>query len=166
MFNRNFHQWRSFAKEAYDFTSTIFKAYCAIQVTREYLFNFAYIMGPSMLPTFDLTGDMVVVDALSRRQGKLGLGDVVLVRSPENPRKIVTKRLIGMEGDSISFNADPRNTDKWQSIVVPKGHVWVQGDNVYDSRDSRHFGAVPYALLQGRVVWRMSIYGSAGKIVS
>lgn len=108
-----------------------------------------------MLPTFDLTSNMVLVDALSRRQGKLGLGDVVLVRSPENPSKVVTKRLIGMEGDRMTFNADPRNSDKFESVVVPKGHVWVQGDNIYDSRDSRQFGAVPYALLQGRVFWKV-----------
>ena len=36
-------------------------------------------------------------------------------------------------------------------LQVPKGHVWLQGDNAINSTDSRHYGPVPYALLQGRV---------------
>jgi len=41
---------------------------------------------------------------------------------------------------------------------VPKGHVWVQGDNIYDSRDSRQFGPVPYGLIQGRAFLRVRIF--------
>lgn len=36
------------------------------------------------------------------------------------------------------------------------GHVWIQGDNVYASYDSRHFGPVPYGLVQGKVFLRVS----------
>jgi len=39
---------------------------------------------------------------------------------------------------------------------VPKGHVWIQGDNVYASRDSRHFGPVPYGLIRGKVFFRVT----------
>jgi hypothetical protein len=38
---------------------------------------------------------------------------------------------------------------------VPKGHVWLQGDNAYNSTDSRHYGPVPYALIQGKVFYRV-----------
>lgn len=34
---------------------------------------------------------------------------------------------------------------------VPKGHVWLQGDNFNNSTDSRHYGPVPYAMIRGRV---------------
>ena len=39
-------------------------------------------------------------------------------------------------------------------VQVPKGHVWLQGDNIVNSTDSRHYGPVPYTLLRGRVLLR------------
>ncbi|GAB2296907.1 hypothetical protein Dimus_031009 [Dionaea muscipula] len=152
----NFQLWRSFAKEAMDASMLIVKLVCLLQVTRTHVFNFALVYGPSMLPTISLSGDIVLVDCISPRIGKMGRGDIVIVRSPENPRKVVTKRLAGIEGDHMTFAVDPQSdSGECKTVVVPKGYVWVQGDNVYDSRDSRTFGAVPYGLLQGRVFWRV-----------
>ena len=37
------------------------------------------------------------------------------------------------------------------TVQIPKGHVWLQGDNTLNSTDSRAYGPVPYNLLQGRV---------------
>ncbi len=42
-------------------------------------------------------------------------------------------------------------------LEVPKGHVWLVGDNSEDSYDSRDFGPIPYALLQSRVFYRVSL---------
>ncbi|XP_022926355.1 mitochondrial inner membrane protease subunit 1-like isoform X1 [Cucurbita moschata] len=67
----------------------------------------------------------------------------------------MAKRLMGMEGDSVTYVVDPKNNDWCETVVVPKGHVWIEGDNMYDSKDSRYFGAVPYGLLQGKVFWRL-----------
>jgi mitochondrial inner membrane protease subunit 1 len=41
-------------------------------------------------------------------------------------------------------------------IRVPKGHVWIEGDNVVNSIDSRDYGPVPEATLKGRVLARVS----------
>lgn len=38
------------------------------------------------------------------------------------------------------------------SAQVPPGHVWLTGDNLILSRDSREYGPVPLALVKGRVV--------------
>lgn len=35
---------------------------------------------------------------------------------------------------------------------VPEGHCWVIGDNLPWSRDSRHFGPMPLALIKGKVI--------------
>lgn len=41
-------------------------------------------------------------------------------------------------------------------LQVPQGHVWLQGDNVVNSTDSRNYGPVPAALVKGKVVYRVS----------
>ena len=35
---------------------------------------------------------------------------------------------------------------------VPEGHIWLEGDNLPWSRDSREFGPVPLALVIGKVI--------------
>jgi signal peptidase I len=40
-------------------------------------------------------------------------------------------------------------------VRVPRGHVWLEGDNARNSTDSRAYGPVPAALLRGRVVARV-----------
>lgn len=40
--------------------------------------------------------------------------------------------------------------DRGATIKVPKGHVWVEGDNATQSVDSRQIGAVPASLVLGR----------------
>nr|GEZ71630.1 mitochondrial inner membrane protease subunit 1 [Tanacetum cinerariifolium] len=45
---------------------------------------------------------------------------------------------------------------------VSKGHVWIQGDNIYASNDSRNFGPIPYGLIKGKVwykVWPLDSFG-------
>lgn len=71
-----------------------------------------------MLPTLNLTGDVLLVEHLSPLLDKLGPGDVILVRSPDNPRKTVTKRILGMEGDTVTFLADPSRSDRYISLKV------------------------------------------------
>jgi hypothetical protein len=59
-------------------------------------------------------------------------------------------------------------------LTVPPGHVWVQGDNLAVSRDSREYGPVPLGTVRGRVlctVWprprpvdaEVSPFGGAGR---
>lgn len=74
--------------------------------------------GPSMLPTLNMSGDVLITEHVSSRLGKLGIGDVILVTSPENPRRTVTKRILGMEGDSVTFSLDPYNTYRSRTLVV------------------------------------------------
>lgn len=76
------------------------------------------VYGPSMLPAINLEGDLVLVERISPRINRVGHGDIVLVRSPENPRKTITKRITGMEGDSVTFAYDSRQYDRWKTIIV------------------------------------------------
>lgn len=73
--------------------------------------------GPSMLPTLNLTGDVVLSEHVSHRLGRVGPGDIVLVRSPLDPTKFVTKRVGGVEGDRVTF-LEPRISDTCRTFVV------------------------------------------------
>ncbi|KAG8386496.1 hypothetical protein BUALT_Bualt03G0154600 [Buddleja alternifolia] len=160
-------QWRSTAKEVFDHSILFAQFLSILHLTDTYICSPTLVYGPSMLPTLNFTGDVLLVDKLSPLLGKVGTGDVVLVRSPENPRKTITKRVLGMEGDRVTFLLDPAHSARSHSLVVPKGHVWIQGDNIYASNDSRHVGPIPYGLILGRVFCRLSsgnMYGHLGTL--
>ncbi|PWZ03377.1 LexA/Signal peptidase [Testicularia cyperi] len=42
-----------------------------------------------------------------------------------------------------------------QYITIPRGHVWLAGDNMANSTDSRHYGPVPLGLIRGKAVARI-----------
>lgn len=81
-------------------------------------------MRPALTP-----GDYVVVNRWAYRFRDPREGDVVLLRSPEGPRFLV-KRVVN---------------------VVDREKVFVIGDNLERSRDSRHFGPVHRSAIIGRV---------------
>ena len=58
--------------------------------------------------------------------------------SPVNPMKLVTKRIIAMENDIVQT----RRTHPFQKFTVPTGHLWVEGDEAYHSKDSNDYGPV------------------------
>ncbi|XLR25261.1 hypothetical protein S83_053161 [Arachis hypogaea] len=152
---RNLGLLGSFAKEGLEKAFSLGKFFCFLHVTDTYLVTFVVTSGPSMLPTIDLIPTMFFGERISTRFGKVTCGDIVIIRSPQNPRKLLAKRLVGMEDDTVTYISNPDEPDKQETIVVPKGHVWIQGDNAYKSNDSRNFGAVPYGLIQHRLFWRV-----------
>lgn len=135
-----------------------------------------------MLPTLAARGDVVLAESLSVRAGRLRVGDVVVARSPTNPRHTVCKRVLGLGGDvvevgepihsssssssssstSSSHSPSPNNSN---GIIVPKGHAWLQGDNLLNSTDSRSYGPVPVALVRARVYFRAWPPSRAGRVV-
>lgn len=158
-------QWRSKAKEAAQRTVIIVKFLCLLHVTDAYIISPSIVHGTSMLPTLNARGDVLLAERISHRVGKLKLGDIIFVRSPINPNRIVTKRVLGLAGDVVSFNDGAWHSSVSKTLVVPQGHVWIQGDNVYESNDSRHYGPVPYGLIQGKAlcrVWPLDGFGPLG----
>ena len=74
--------------------------------------------GPSMVLTFNLTGDMFLAEQLSIKFGKVSPGDIVLLCSPESSRKVMVKRLLGLESHSVTYVVDPMKSDRCDTIVV------------------------------------------------
>jgi len=73
--------------------------------------------GVSMLPTLNVTGDILLADHLSPLLGNVGHGDLVLVRSPLNPKIRLTKRVVAVEGDTVTY-FDPLHSEASQVAVV------------------------------------------------
>lgn len=158
-------RWRSIAKEAAQRSMIIVKFLCLLHVTDNYIVSPTIVHGPSMLPTLNMRGDVLLAERISHRFGRVSLGDIIFVRSPVNPNRILTKRVLGLEGDVVSFNDGSWHNSVTKTSVVPKGHVWIQGDNVYASTDSRHYGPIPYGLIQGKAlcrVWPLDGFRSLG----
>ncbi|CAH2034413.1 unnamed protein product [Thlaspi arvense] len=147
--------WNIASREAMKSGAFVAKIYCFLHVTTNYLGFAAYAYGPSMIPTLHPSGNVLLAERISTRSQKPSRGDIVVLRSPEEPNKTPIKRVIGIEGDRISVVADPEKNVQSKTFVVPKGHVWVQGDYTQNSRDSRTFGPIPYGLIQGRVLLRV-----------
>ena len=132
---------------------------CIMHVMQTYCFDVTMCVGPSMLPTINSAGDIVLIDRMTHRLRDLVVGDVVLAKSPSDPTQTVCKRVRGVPGDHVCYSR-PRTGNmefSWnrEGITVPNGHVWLQGDNESDSTDSRHYGPVPGALVRGTVVCRI-----------
>lgn len=110
--------WRSIAGDAFSRAFLVAQAYCAVHVVNEHVCSLALVRGPSMLPALNLAGDVVAVDRVSARLGRVAPGDVVLMISPEDPRKSVAKRVVGMGGDAVTYRVDPAHSDASKTVVV------------------------------------------------
>lgn len=72
---------------------------------------------------------------------------------------VVTDIFQFLDGEDNTPNVSNQDLSKktFQSseITVPRGHVWLEGDNFQNSSDSRIYGPVPMGLVKSRVVCRL-----------
>lgn len=72
-----------------------------------------------------------------------------MFHSPLEPEKLVTKRITGVQGETISTHCPPYPRPE---AKVPRNHLWVEGDNSFHSVDSNTFGPISQALVVGKVI--------------
>ena len=90
------------------------------------------VVGESMAPTL-LGGDWLLVDPDAYRGRSPMVGELVLVPDPRSPRRLLVKRVTKLDAD---------------------GSVHVEGDAAGVSTDSRAFGSVDPATIEGRPWFR------------
>lgn len=131
----------------------------------DYVFERVMVLNVSMQPTL-YEGNLIVVNKLAYKFGKLNTGDVVIFHNPNFLEEDYIKRLIGTPGDTVSvkagvvsvngtalvepyISAPPAYEDTW---TVPLDSVFVLGDNRNSSSDSHSWGFVPIKDLVGKAL--------------
>ena len=150
-----------------------------------------FIPSKSMESTLHV-GDRVLVNKWSYGLHDVHRGDVVVFSRPKDePATNVSdliKRVIGLPGETVTIannhvyiNGQQLNEPyldagavsvavqgKWACTPtapckIPKGQLWVMGDNRTDSEDSRYFGPIPESTVVGRAffrIWPLNRLGS------
>jgi len=126
----------------------------ALHLVAEYVVAIQHVAGPSMLPTMEATGDLVLENRFIGRffPERLARGDLVTFVSPLDPKRVVCKRILGLPGDVVCVDPTGELAPSSEHVVIPKDHIWFGGDNAAWSRDSRDYGPVSIALVRGRLV--------------
>ena len=121
--------------------------------------------GFSMNPTLQ-DGEYILVNRLAYKIGHPVRGDIVVFSFPMDPKQDLIKRVIGLPGESIFVQdgkvmingvpleepyiaAPPIYNGTWE---VPKGQLFVLGDNRNESKDSHEWGLLPIENVVGRAV--------------
>ncbi|KAI5956203.1 hypothetical protein KGF54_000678 [Candida jiufengensis] len=116
-----------------------------------------------MSPTFNpgiksKSKDIVLVQKYNiKTKNHIKRGDIIMFRSPLDPEKLLTKRVIGVNNDIIF----PKSTYPKSEVKIPRNHYWVEGDNVH-SIDSNEFGPISKGLVVGKVIlvlWPLNRFG-------
>lgn len=143
---------------------------------KSYIFVEYKVEGVSMQPTYE-EGRLLSINKLGMYFDSLKRFDVVLFQL-SGTEEIYVKRVIGLPGDEIHYQDDqlfingkkvnePFLDDEKNKVNkqtgnftleeitnktrIPKGHIFVIGDNRIQSRDSRHFGLVKIVDVIGTV---------------
>ncbi|MFJ3028277.1 signal peptidase I [Curtobacterium sp. NPDC087080] len=175
-----------------DLAIIVVVALLASFLVKAYLVRAFSIPSGSMERTL-LIGDNVLVNELVPGAVPLRRGDVVVFRDPggwltSEQGDDLIKRVIGLPGDTVSccdaqgrlsvnghavdepYVVRPADVTRVSAedfdVTVPAGHVWVMGDNRYESADSRIHGTVPTSDVVGRafvVTWPVTRWGVLGR---
>ena len=142
-----------------------------------FLFRVVGVDGESMQTTL-MNRDRLL---LTSGYEEVTRGDIVVIsRGMEEP---LIKRIVAAEGDTLSIEdgrvilngeelPEPylnQTTPAFElegTVTVPEGHVFVMGDNRWDSHDSRwnDIGFVEVSDIVGKVFWRIWPLASFGTV--
>lgn len=127
------------------------------------------VRGQSMAPSYP-DGRRVWAGRFSYLGRHPARGEVVIVRSPEAPRRWELKRIVGLPHEELAWGGQglrvngaaieepyarirplPPGDDLVHTLRLGPREYFVAGDNRLYSRDSRHYGPVPRRAILARV---------------
>jgi signal peptidase I len=164
--------WAAIKTLIVDLLETFVIAGAIFVIIYAFLFRPFQVNGQSMFPTFH-DKQYVLTNLIGLRLDDLHRGDVIVFKAPEEEDKDFIKRVIGLPGDSVkvqggkvyvnnqvldesAYLAPTLRTSSGYFIqegetkIVPKGELFVLGDNRDFSKDSREFGFITRASVIGK----------------
>lgn len=126
-----------------------------IYVINTHVVSTGIITGHSMTPTFNNTTQRTWVLIWKwKAKTNVNVNDVIFLTSPIDPSQLYTKRVKACPNQLIH----PRYPDQRRKVLIPQGHIWVEGDNVH-SIDSNTYGPISKGLVVGKVVFSLWPFG-------
>jgi|694.fasta_scaffold38942_7 signal peptidase I len=114
-------------------------------------FTTIQVQGDSMFPTFH-NGERLLASHAYWLVGPVRPNDVIVV-SGEDPGEYMIKRVYKLEGETVDWlNVPETHSIAKGEYVVPKGDVYILGDNREVSEDSRRYGSVSTNRILGKIV--------------
>ena len=94
----------AFWRTQYVTSLLIFNVYAGMTLMDRYLFKVIGVHGPSMIPTFDKSDNLVVVDCFTPRFiRKPNLGEIVVTENPFKHDATLVKRITFVENEMAEF---------------------------------------------------------------
>ena len=157
----------------YEMASVVVSAILTVGIIFTFLFKISTVSGESMENTL-YNGDKLIISAVTQ---DVEYGDVVVVSQPNGYEKVLIKRVIAVDGQTVWFNEDtnkvvvdgkeldePYIKEEMEFLLsmtklyrVPEGKIFVMGDNRNDSADSRSelIGMIDERYVVGKVIYRI-----------
>ncbi|PIK49081.1 mitochondrial inner membrane protease subunit [Apostichopus japonicus] len=92
--------------------------YCCTHFVTEYMVDFTWCTGPSMLPTVEDDSVLLTEHVSTRLLCKVNRGDVVVFKSPLNPDCFLCKRVVALEFDHMPDETSWRFTRMRQYVRI------------------------------------------------
>lgn len=166
------------------FKSLIIAVIAAILIIT-FVFEVVKVDGTSMYKTLN-NKDILIIEKITYYSRKPKAGDIVVIKYPSDTRKNFIKRVIAVGGDKLKIvngnlyiNGKLKNEsyifEKMNSyidenfekeVTIPKGTIFVMGDNRNDSDDSRFkdVGFVKLNLVVGKAFFRIFPFTRFGRV--
>ncbi|MGG1572658.1 signal peptidase I [Fictibacillus sp. NRS-1165] len=158
--------------ELFSWIKSIVFALVLVYIIKTFFFAPYMVEGASMSPTLH-NHDKLYVNKIIYSLSEPKIGDIVIIKGTD---KRYVKRVIGVEGDTIQVHSDKllvngkqvkepylsKNkkdarslgvylTEDFGPIKIPKGKIFVMGDNRLNSMDSRNgLGLINISSVEGR----------------
>lgn len=167
-------------KEIISWIKLIVTAFIIAFILKTFIFQIAYVKGPSMEPTL-YEGQILIVSKLNYRLGSPKRGDIVVLNDNLEHKDLI-KRVIGLPGENVDIKdgfvyingelleedyiSVPTYENGFEASDVPENKYFVLGDNRPESRDSRSssLGFVERENIMGKAVFRLWPLNKLGTI--